>query len=210
MYSPADVKIYNVKTKEIFEEKALVAFDLRTNKIMAFGNEVYDNIRNYDTKQIAVVSPFHQGMVDDYIVAEKFIQWMIERAYGKKLKNAFWNKKKIAVILSMPQGEVQLKAIFDMIYFSGASKVVMEYKSNISDKYSCDDAINYVLGKEKDITLVMEISKKNPKEYVEETIEELMEKARFWGVEKEEILAIMQQAITSNKEEGSKYYQNRE
>ncbi len=199
MYSPADIKIYNVKTKEIVEEKALIAFDLNTKKIIAFGNEVYNNSENYDTGQIAVVSPFHQGLVDDFTVAEKFMYWIIARAYGKKLRSIFFGGKKIAVILSAPQGEVQLKAIQDMLYICGASKVFVEYKSNIGENCRYDDVINDMLQKDRGIALVIEIRKENPGEYVKESIDELMEKARLWGVKKEEVLSIMQQAIEKDR-----------
>lgn len=88
MYSPADFKVYNVKTKKVIEEKSLVAYELQTNKIIAIGNEVYHNLENYNPNRIVVSSPFHQGSVDDFTVAEKFMRWVIVQACGKKRKSS--------------------------------------------------------------------------------------------------------------------------
>lgn len=88
MYSPADITIYNVKRNKTIKEKSLVAFDLNTTKIIAFGNEVYNNLENYDARQIAVASPIHQGLADDYTVAENLMNWMLVRAYGKRFNKS--------------------------------------------------------------------------------------------------------------------------
>ncbi|MGN0246919.1 MAG: rod shape-determining protein [Lachnospiraceae bacterium] len=193
MYSPADITIYNVKTNKTIKEKSLVAFDLNTTRIIAFGNEVYNNLENYDARQVAVASPIHQGLADDYTVAEKLMNWMLVRAYGKRLRNAFLGGPKIAVIMSAPMGNVPLKAFEDLFYSCGASDVIFIYKSNLGNACSFETAVSEILQKNEKIALIVEIGKDDPKEYVKEMLDELETQSRYWGVGNEELLSMLQQ-----------------
>ena len=71
----ADIRIMNPKTGETHEEKGLVLYDSKTEKLVAFGNEClkFDGI----DPDLTLITPIVRGEIMDYLCMEQLFSWMI-------------------------------------------------------------------------------------------------------------------------------------
>ena len=69
-YEPADIVIYLQDKGIVLKEKSLLAYEKESGKILAVGTEV-EKLTERMSEDIVIGSPLRQGMVVDYIVAEK-------------------------------------------------------------------------------------------------------------------------------------------
>lgn len=169
-YTPALIKIY---TKEgwIATEQSLVAVEKDKQKVIAWGNEAE---KYKDDKEILVINPFKQGVIEDFIVASVFMTNFI-RKYGKK---QMFKRQKIVFSLLTEYSEIQKKALTETV--SGG---VVEVK--ISDDRSVFDEPDILkqFFEKKDCDLLIDITQDDPCRYVQERAEELRAYAAKNGVE---------------------------
>lgn len=113
----ANTLIY-VKGKGIvLNEPSIVAFDRKTKKIIALGNEA-KQMQGREHKEIKVVRPMRDGVIADFEIAEGMI-----RAFIKKVNSGLFTSKK--VIVAVPSGitEVEKRAVRDSAEHAGAREV---------------------------------------------------------------------------------------
>lgn len=113
----ANTLIY-VKGKGIvLNEPSIVAFDRKTKKIIALGNEA-KQMQGREHKEIKVVRPMRDGVIADFEIAEGMI-----RAFIKKVNSGLFTSKK--VIIAVPSGitEVEKRAVRDSAEHAGAREV---------------------------------------------------------------------------------------
>lgn len=168
-YTPALVKIY---TKEgwIATEQSLVAVEKDKQKVIAWGNEAE---KYMDDKEILVINPFKQGVIEDFIVASVFMTNFI-RKYGKK---HMFKRQKIVFSLLTDYSEIQKKALTETVYMTGGVKIL-----NDRSVFDEPDMLKQFFEKN-DCDLLIDITQDDLCRYVQERAEELRAYAAKNGVE---------------------------
>lgn len=126
---PYMIRIAVEGKSEVWKERALIAFDCATAKVVAIGEEasVYLPGKTGEgmPKEIIAVCPFFQGYISDYTVAEKLIKYCLYTALAKK------SMFKPNVILCLEKSQrytvnlVSLKAYEDALYQAGSGNVAV-------------------------------------------------------------------------------------
>lgn len=137
MESTTTIKIYNFKNHEVNSEKALVAFDVKTNKICAIGNECEILARQNVNENFKITSPFSFGAISDYKCCEKLVKYLMTRYGNKKLIGGFGTA--LIILDDAVIEEDNVKAYEDMVYSAGSrnlyvipNKSKTEFVENIS------------------------------------------------------------------------------
>lgn len=115
----ASVLVYVKGKGVVLKEPSVVAFDRNTNKIKAIGEEARLMLGR-TPGNIVAVRPLRQGVISDYTVTEKMLNYFISRTVGKSL---FGRKPRISVCVPSGATEVEKKAVEDATYQAGAREV---------------------------------------------------------------------------------------
>ena len=168
-FAPADIVIYNLKTRTKVSEPSLIVYDTETLKVLAVGNEAYK--MNCTANQICT-SPLHFGEIEDFATANVFFKLLIKREFAGKLV-----KPRLALCIPKLENAVSVKMYQELLSASGARSA--EIFSGVTlDEFiakSSDDELNKFSG-------IIWITKENIKEYADELIAETNEKLRNWGL----------------------------
>ena len=101
----ASILVYIRGKGVVLKEPSVVAFDRDTNKIKAIGEEARLMLGR-TPGNIVAVRPLRQGVISDYKVTEKMMEYFIKKALGKKS----FRKPRIAVCVPSGVTEVERKA----------------------------------------------------------------------------------------------------
>lgn len=170
-YEPADIVIYLQNKGIVLKEKSLLAYEKESGKILAVGTEV-EKLTERMSEDIVIGSPLRQGMVVDYIVAEKMFANFLRKAWEKKPLI----KPKIAICVPNGIEMVEKKAIEDIMYQAGAREVfitdipIEQFIKEMSEKY------------QKQYHTVIGITKDEPEKYIKEQITYILKCAKREGV----------------------------
>lgn len=181
---PADIEIYIKDRGIVLKEKSLIALksEDKLPKILAVGNEV-EKI-NPVSNDIVIISPLHQGLIYDFITAEKMFACFLKKAINK----SFFKASSISLCIPFQIDNINLKAYEDIIYMSGkAKKVKFIYKSL---EEFLQTASPEELNEHK---IIVNITKDTPIEYVKERAKETIQYANQYGITKEKLLDIMKE-----------------
>ena len=114
----ASILVYIKGKGVVLKEPSVVAFDRDTNKIKAIGEEARLMLGR-TPGNIVAVRPLRQGVISDYTVTEKMIQYFIQKALGKKT----FRKPRVSVCVPSGVTEVEKKAVEDATFQAGAREV---------------------------------------------------------------------------------------
>ncbi len=114
----ASILVYIKGKGVVLKEPSVVAFDRDTSKIKAIGEEARLMLGR-TPGNIVAVRPLRQGVISDYTVTEKMLNFFIRKAIGKKT----FRKPRIAVCVPSGVTEVEKKAVEDATYQAGAREV---------------------------------------------------------------------------------------
>ena len=117
----ASVLVYVKGKGVVLKEPSVVAFDRKTNKIKAIGEEARLMLGR-TPGNIVAVRPLRQGVISDYTVTEKMIKYFIQKAVGKSF---FSKRPRVAVCVPSGATEVEKKAVDDATREAGARDVVI-------------------------------------------------------------------------------------
>ncbi len=114
----ASILVYVNGKGVVLKEPSVVAFDRTTNKIVAIGEDARVMLGR-TPGNIVAVRPLRQGVISDYTVTEKMIQYFIQKAIGRR------SLRKPCIAVCVPSGvtEVEKKAVEDATYQAGAREV---------------------------------------------------------------------------------------
>lgn len=115
-----NIKVF-VKGKGIvMDEPAMVAYDKDADKIRAFGEDARAMIGKMPGNIIAI-RPLRQGVVSDYMIVERMLQYFIQKAMGRM------TFLKPRVVLCLPSGvtDVERRAVEEAAYQAGARDVTL-------------------------------------------------------------------------------------
>ncbi|MBD5542129.1 MAG: hypothetical protein HDR00_13260 [Lachnospiraceae bacterium] len=184
LYEPADIEIYIKDKGIVLREKSLIAIGTegKLPKILAVGNEV-EKI-NPISNNIVILSPLHQGTIDDFITAEKMFAYFFKKA----IKHNFLKSPSISLCIPFQIDNINLKAYQDAIYMSGkAKKVKFIFKS-------LEEFLQTASPEElEEHKIILNITKDSPIEYVRERVKETIKYASQYGITKDQLLDIMKE-----------------
>lgn len=178
---PSKIKIYVKKTKSIYENIMLIAFDPDTTKVEAIGRDA-ERFLEYPAEKMVVVSPLRQGLISEYICFQKAIKIMMQEALHQK-KFLFKPKVLISLPNDIPLSEVDIKAFEDAVYQSGAGNVTfttVPFEEAVEKMAPNDSMVIGVIMEEKG-------------EFLKERLKDIVEYAKFNHIEREQVLRLMEQ-----------------
>lgn len=191
MFEPADVKIYVQNQGIVVNEKSLIAFSHEEKdggfQIAAIGNEAAELTGNTGIK---IYSPLHYGRIEDFTVAVKVFQYLMEKAMDKK----HFMKPKFLIGLCIPPelGEVDCKAYLDVVFYIGTRTTVFGVKDVMILPQTLDELLNYASQEEmKKYNMIVSITKEEPLDYVKEHAREALQYAGEHGISKEKLIEII-------------------
>lgn len=103
----------------VLNEPSIVAFNKKTNEVIAVGNDAYRMIGRVP-EHIAVVRPLSDGVISDYKMTENMITAFIEKVTGQQL---FMPN----IIMCIPSSitDVESRAVIEAAKIAGARKVYL-------------------------------------------------------------------------------------
>ncbi len=115
----ATVLVYAQGKGIVMREPSVVAIDKTTDRVIKVGKEAQEMMgRTPDS--IVAIRPFKDGMVNEYEVTERLLQYFIRRACGKSLLQP-------RIMIAVPSGisEVEQRAILEAAHEAGARKTFL-------------------------------------------------------------------------------------
>lgn len=113
----ANTLIYIKGKGIVLNEPSIVAFDRKTKKIIALGNEA-KAMQGREHREIRVSRPMRDGVIADFEIAEGMI-----RAFIKKVNKGFLSGLRIVVAVPSGVTEVEKRAVRDSAEHAGAKEV---------------------------------------------------------------------------------------
>ncbi len=164
-YEPADIVVYLPDAGPVLKEKALIAYEEATGKIVAYGAGAERLIGS--SPEVTVVSPLRRGVIADYRAAQALISHLLYAAWGKK------TLLKPSVVVCVPGGitEVEKKALEDAMYQSRAKDVTF---SDIPVKQFVEEMPEKFPERYRRRRIVFGITKEEPERYIAEELQEIL------------------------------------
>ena len=74
-FEPADIVVYIQGKGMVLKEKSLLAFDIISKKIIAFGDEV-EHLVDRQADNIHIISPLRTGVIADYVATVQLFRYL--------------------------------------------------------------------------------------------------------------------------------------
>ena len=114
----SSVLVYIRKKGIVLREPSVVAINTQEdNQVVAVGEEARKMIGR-TPKHLTTIRPLREGVISDFQYTEKMLKYFVERAIGRRFL-----KSTIAVCVPSGVTEVEKRAVMDVAYQAGASKV---------------------------------------------------------------------------------------
>lgn len=114
----SSVLVYIRKKGIVLREPSVVVVNTQEdNQVVAVGEEARKMIGR-TPKYLTTIRPLREGVISDFQYTEKMLKYFVERAIGRKFL-----KSVIAVCVPSGVTEVEKRAVMDVTYQAGASKV---------------------------------------------------------------------------------------
>ena len=111
--------------KIVVDEPSIVAIDKKTERIIAIGTKA-QQMHGKTHDKIVTIRPLRDGVIADFVAAEKMIRGMIKMSSSK---GRFWTPS-LRIVVGIPSGstEVERRAVRDSSEHAGAREVYMIYE----------------------------------------------------------------------------------
>lgn len=116
----ASVLVYIKGKGVILKEPSVAAFDRDANEVKAIGEEAR-LLPGRAPGNIVLIRPLRQGVISDYTVTEKMIQYFVQKAMGRRT----FQKPKISICVPSGVTEVEKKAVEEAAFAAGARDVLL-------------------------------------------------------------------------------------
>ncbi len=115
----ANIIISTGKGGAVLNEPTVIAFDKKTDRVVAFGEEAYKMIGR-TPEHIAVIKPLKDGVISNNDMAQELIRLCILKVIGKRLINP-------RIVMCVPSGitAVERKAVVESAVSAGARTVYL-------------------------------------------------------------------------------------
>ena len=103
----------------VVNQPSVVAYDRKSKEVLAIGNKA-KKMLGKTPENIEVIRPITKGVISDYTLTERMIKAYVQNAISQR---RIWGRPNMCV--SVPSGitEVQIRAVEDAIYRTGAKNV---------------------------------------------------------------------------------------
>lgn len=188
IYEPADIIVHVRGRGIVAKEKSLLAFRKSDNKIVAVGTESEASVWR-EAEDVSVMSPFRQGMIADYTVAEALLSHLLTKALGKR--SVF--RKMPAIAVCVPKGitPVEKAAIRDALIQARAGELFItetpmdQFIREFPEKFPAEY---------RKFRITVGITKEEPERYVEEKFREILTYAAQENISRGRVDELMQRA----------------
>lgn len=116
----ATVLVYIKGKGVILNEPSVVAIDKNKNKVLAVGEEARQMIGR-TPGNIVAIRPMRDGVISNYDITEKMLNYFISKACGKKKMSA----PRVVICIPCEATEVEKRAVIDAAKNAGAKKVFL-------------------------------------------------------------------------------------
>jgi len=108
----------------VINEPTVVALNNKTNQILAIGHEAEEMIGK-TPPHISAIKPLNNGVISDFEVAEKMLNYFLEKARRKGFLGQFLDWPRL--VIGVPTGgtEVEKRAVEDVARSAGAKEVYL-------------------------------------------------------------------------------------
>lgn len=103
----------------VVNQPSVVAYEAKTKKIIAVGNKA-KKMMGKTPEGIEVSRPIRAGVISDYTLTERMIKLFVRSAMEKR---KIWGRPNICVCVPSEITQVQIRAVEDAIYRTGAKTV---------------------------------------------------------------------------------------
>jgi len=122
----ANTIIYTQEKGIVVDEPTVVAINQKTDQVLAVGDEAKDMVGK-TPPHIKVTYPLDRGIISDYEVAEKMLQYFLDKVTEDKGKMI--TRPKVVTCVPLSATEVEIKAVEDAIKTAGAKEVYVVQES---------------------------------------------------------------------------------
>ncbi len=122
----ANTIIYTQEKGIVVDEPTVVAINQKTDQVLAVGDEAKDMVGK-TPPHIEVTYPLDRGIISDYEVAEKMLQYFLDKVTENKGKMI--TRPKLVTCVPLSATEVEIKAVEDAIKTAGAKEVYVVQES---------------------------------------------------------------------------------
>ncbi|UQS86831.1 rod shape-determining protein [Nicoliella spurrieriana] len=123
----ANVLIYVVGKGIVLNEPAVVAVDVKTEKVLSVGSEAYRMVGRTPSN-IRAIRPLKDGVISDFDVTEKMLSYFIDKLNVKGVMS----KPKIMICAPTNITNIERKAIIQAAEKSGGGKVYLEEEPKVA------------------------------------------------------------------------------
>jgi rod shape-determining protein MreB len=116
----ANTLVYDRDKGIVINEPSVVAINLRTDQILAVGNEA-KNMLGKTPPHIQVTRPLTKGIISDYEVTEKMLRYFIDKI--NEDKHGWGSRPTVITCVPLEVTEVEIKAVEDATMAAGAREV---------------------------------------------------------------------------------------
>ncbi|OGH76948.1 MAG: rod shape-determining protein [Candidatus Magasanikbacteria bacterium RIFOXYC2_FULL_40_16] len=116
----ANTLVYVKDKGIIINEPSVVAINTRIDQIVAVGDEA-KNMLGKTPPHIFVSKPLTNGIISDYEVVEKMLRFFIDKVYDEGFN--FASRTRVVISVPLEITEVEIKAVEDVLFASGAREV---------------------------------------------------------------------------------------
>jgi len=116
----ANTLVYVKNRGIVINEPSVVAINMRTEQILAVGNEAKDMLGK-TPPHIMTSRPLSKGIISDYEVAEKMLRYFIDKVYEESMN--FMSRPRVVIGAPLEITEVERKAISDAVMNAGGREV---------------------------------------------------------------------------------------
>lgn len=181
-----EITVHITKTGTVYKDKALIAYDTSTSKVLGIGEECNAWLNQ---SLVTVTSPLKDGKIASFQASVLMFKMMIKRAYEEAGIKCLSKKRKVAVCVGTEMTEIEQKALEDCFYTFSKDLIVAKVSYQ---------ALLDMMAENKERRLpevIVEIGQTDMTDFVKMSLKKVTDQAQKWGFEKKKILEMCRECL---------------
>lgn len=128
----------------VVNQPSIVAYEVKSKKVIAIGNKA-KKMMGKTPEEIEVICPIQKGVISDYVLTERMLKAFVQNAISKR---KIWGRPSICVCVPSGITEVEIRAVEDAVYRTGAKKVYIieePFAAAIGSNVNIDTAYGHMI-----------------------------------------------------------------
>ena len=128
----------------VVNQPSVVAYEVRTKKVIAVGNKA-KKMLGKTPEEIEVVRPIRKGVISDYTLTERMLKAYVKNAIQQR---RIWGRPNICVCVPSGVTDVEKRAVEDAVYRTGAKNVyILEepFAAAVGTKIDIESPYGYMI-----------------------------------------------------------------